>query len=164
MHVVPKKIGVTVIGNEKGKEIWTQLLIKWRVCIDYQKLNAATKKDHFLLPFIDHILDRLARHIYFYFLEGYSGYNQIVFHLDNEEKTTFICPFGMFTLRRTPEGLCYVSATFKRRMTTIFSDLRGDLLEVFMDDFSIFREDFDGCLVHLTKILEVNVKKWLVLR
>ena len=60
MHVVPKKAGDTVTVNDKGEEIQTGLSTKWRVCIDYRKLNAATKKDHFSLPFIDQILDRLA--------------------------------------------------------------------------------------------------------
>ena len=60
-HVVPKKVGVTVTVNDKGEEIQTRLSTKWRVYIDYWKLNAAAKKDHFPFPFIDQILDRLAR-------------------------------------------------------------------------------------------------------
>ena len=80
MHVVPKKAGVTVTVNDKGEEIQLCLPTKWRVCIDYQKLNAATKKDHFPLPFIDQILDRLAGQTY---LDGYSGYNQIAIHPDD---------------------------------------------------------------------------------
>ena len=59
IHVVPKKAGVTVTMNDKGEDIQTRLLTKWRVSIDYQKLNAATKKDHFPLPFNDQIIDRL---------------------------------------------------------------------------------------------------------
>ena len=75
--MVPKKRGFTVIRNEKNELIPTRTVIGWRVCIDYRKLNIATIKDHFPLPFIDQILDRLARHSHYYFLDGYSGYNNI---------------------------------------------------------------------------------------
>ena len=77
IHVVPKKGGFTVIRNEKNELIPTRTVIGWRVCIDYRKLNTATRKDNFPLPFIDQMLDRLARHPHFCFLDGYSGYNQI---------------------------------------------------------------------------------------
>ena len=77
VHVVPKKGGFTVIRNEKNELIPTRTVTGWRVCIDYRKLNTATRKDHFPLPFIDQMLDRLAGHPHFYFLDGYSGYNQI---------------------------------------------------------------------------------------
>ena len=60
VHVVPKKAGITVMTNDKRKELQTRLPTKWRVCMDYRKLNAATKKDHFSLPFIDQILDKLS--------------------------------------------------------------------------------------------------------
>ena len=145
--------------NEKGEEIQTRLPTKWRVCIDYRKLNSATKIDHFPLPFIDQILDRLERSSYFYFLDGYSGYNQIAIHPDNQEKTTFTCPFGTFTLRRMPFGLCNAPATFQRCMTAVFFDFLGDSFKVFMDDFSIFGNDFESCLAYLTKIPEVCVRK-----
>ena len=157
--MVPKKAGVTVTVNEKGEEIQTRLLKKWRVCIDYRKLNAAKKKDHFPLPFINQILDRLASQTYFYFLDGYSGYNEIAIHPDDQEKTTFTCPFGTFAFRRMSFGLCNAPATFQRCMTAIFSDFLGDSLEVFMDNFSVCGDDFDSCLAHLTKILEVFVRK-----
>ena len=163
VHVVPKKAGVTVTMNEKGEEIQTCLSMKWKVCIDYRKLNSATKKDHFPLPFIDQILNRLVGSSYFCFLDGYSGYNQIAIHLDDQEKTTFPCPFGIFAFRRMPFGLCNAPATFQRCMMTIFSDFLGESLEVFMDDFSIFGNYFESCQAHLTKILEVCVRKRLVL-
>ena len=73
--MVPKKGGFTVIRNEKNELIPTRTVTGWRVCIDYRKLNIATRKDHFPLPFIDRMLDRLAGHPYFCFLDGYSGYN-----------------------------------------------------------------------------------------
>ena len=159
VHVVPKKARVTVTVNNKGEEIQTRLPTKWRVCIDYRKLNAATKKDHFSLPFINQILDRLAGQTYFCFLDGYSGYNQIMIHMDDKEKTTFTCPFGTFAFRRMSFGLCNALATFQRCMMAIFSDFLCNNLEVFMDDFSVFGDDFDSCLAHLTKILEVCVRK-----
>ena len=134
VHVVPKKAGVTVTVNDKGEEIQTCLPTKWRVFIDYRKLNAATKKDHFPLPFIDQILDQLAGQTYFCFLDGYSGYNQIAIHPDDQEKMTFTCPFGTFTFRQMSFGLCNAPATFQRCMTAIFSDFLGNSLEVFMDN------------------------------
>ena len=140
-----------------------RLLTKLQVCIDYRKLNAATKKDHFPLPFIDQILHRLAGQTYFCFLDGYSGYKQIAIHPDDQEKMTFTCPFSTFAFRRMPLGLCNAPATFQICMTAIFSNFLGDSLEVFMEDFSVFRDDFDSCLAHLTKILEVCVRKRLVL-
>ena len=72
-----KKGGFTVIRNEKNELIPTRTVTGWRVCIDYIKLNTATRKDHFPLPFIDQMLDRLTGHPHFCFLDGYSGYNQI---------------------------------------------------------------------------------------
>ena len=159
VHVVPKKARVMVTMNEKGEEIHTHLSTKWRVCIYYWKLNSATKKDHFPLSFIDQILDRLARSSYFCFLDGYSGYNQISIHPDDQEKTTFTCPFGTFAFRRMPFGLCNALATFQRCMTAIFSNFLGYSLEVFMDNFSVFGKNFESCLAHLTKILEVCVMK-----
>ena len=87
--MVPKKGGFSVIRNEKNELIPTRTMTGWRVCIDYRKLNTVTKKDHYPLPFIDQMLDRLARHPYLCFLDGYSGYNQITIALEDQEKTTF---------------------------------------------------------------------------
>ena len=77
VHVVPKKEGFTIIRNEKNELIPTRIVTEWRVCIDYRKLNTATRKDHYSLPFIDQMLDRLARHSHYCFLYGYFGYNHI---------------------------------------------------------------------------------------
>ena len=72
-----KKGGFTVIRNEKNELIPTRIVTRWRLCIDYRKLNTITRKDHHPLPFIDKMLDRLVGQPHFYFLDGYSGYNQI---------------------------------------------------------------------------------------
>ena len=74
---MPKKLGVTIAQNEKGEDMPTRLTIGWRVCIDYRRLNAMIRKDHFPLPFIDQLLERVSEHPFYCFLYGYSGYFQI---------------------------------------------------------------------------------------
>ena len=81
--MVPKNGGFIVIRNEKNELIPTRTVIGWRVCIDYRKLNTATRKDHYPLPFIDQMLDKLARHSHYCFLDGLSGYNQIAIALED---------------------------------------------------------------------------------
>jgi hypothetical protein len=84
IHVVPKKVGIIVIKNKDNELVPTRVQLGWRVCIDYRKLNSVTRKDHFPLPFIGQMVERLASHDYYYFLDGYSGYNQIL--LDPEDQ------------------------------------------------------------------------------
>ena len=100
------------IENDKGEMILTRATTGWRVCIDYRKLNKATRNDHFPLPFIDEMFERLARHKYYCFLDGYSGFFQIPIHPEDHQKTTFTCPFGTFAYRRMPFGLCNAPSTF----------------------------------------------------
>ncbi|KAJ9544480.1 hypothetical protein OSB04_024187 [Centaurea solstitialis] len=153
VQVVPKKGGMTIVNNDKGDLISTRPVTGWRMCIDYRKLNLATRKDHFPLPFIDQMLERLANHSYFCYLDGYSGFLQIPVHPNDQEKTTFTCPYGTFAYRRMPFGLCNAPATFQRCMMAIFSNFIEKSMEVFMDDFSVHGSDFDDCLVNLSKIL-----------
>ncbi|GJY84050.1 hypothetical protein Tco_0497426, partial [Tanacetum coccineum] len=96
VHCVPKKGGITVVKNEDNELISTRLVIGWRVCIDYRKLNDATRKDHFPLPFMDQMLERLAGNEYYCFLDGFSGYFQIPNDPKDQDKTTFTCPYGTF--------------------------------------------------------------------
>ena len=112
VQIVPKKGGMTVINNEKGELIPTKIVSGWRMCIDYRILNKATQKDHFPLPFIDQMLERLANHYFFCYLDGYSGFFQIPVHPDDREKTTFTCPYGTYAYRRMSFGLCNAPATF----------------------------------------------------
>ncbi|GJW81794.1 reverse transcriptase domain-containing protein [Tanacetum coccineum] len=136
VHCVPKKGGITVVKNEDNELIPTRLVTGWRVCIDYQKLNDATRKDHFPLPFMDQMLERLAGNEYYCFLDGFSGYFQIPIDPLDQEKTTFTCPYGTFAYRRMPFGLCNAPGTFQRCMVAIFHDMIEKTMEVFMDDFS----------------------------
>ena len=162
-QVVPKKSGVTIVANENNELIPTRVTSGWRVCIDYRKLNAGTRKDHFPLPFVDQMLERVAGHEFYCFLDGYSGYNQIEIALEDQEKTTFTCPFGTFAFRKMPFGLCNAPGTFQRCMMGIFSDMIEIILEIFMDDFSVFGDSFESCLENLRKVLERCQEKNLVL-
>ena len=121
------------------------------MCIDYRKLNTSTRKDHFPLPFIDHMLYKLAGHPHFCFLNGYSG--QIAIAPEDQEKTTFTCPYGTFSFRRMPFGLCNALATFQRCMMSMFSDLAEEVMEIFMDDFTVYGSSFEHCLQNLATVL-----------
>ncbi|RVW69204.1 Transposon Ty3-I Gag-Pol polyprotein [Vitis vinifera] len=137
-QVVSKKFGITVVKNDKGEEVSTRLTIGWRVCIDYRRLNAMTRKDHFPLPFIGQVLERVSGHPFYYFLDGYSGYFQIEIDVEDQEKTTFMCPFGTYAYRRMPFGLCNAPATFQRCMLSIISDMVERIMEALMDDITIY--------------------------
>ena len=123
------------------------------MCIDYRKLNSVTKKDHFSLPFIDQMLERLTGYAYYSFLDGYSTYNQIPIAREDQKKTIFTCPFGIVAYRHKPFGLCNAPATFQRCILSIFSDVIERFLDVFMDDFSVFGSTFDEGLYHLSLVL-----------
>nr|GEU79608.1 DNA-directed DNA polymerase [Tanacetum cinerariifolium] len=113
VHYVPKKCGFTVVENEENELIPTRLVTGWGVCIDYRKLNEATRKDHFPLPFMDQMLERLAGNEYYCFLDGFS-----------------------------------------RCMLAIFHDMVEKMMEVFMDDFSVFGNSFENSLSRLDKMLQ----------
>ncbi|KAL9399565.1 hypothetical protein Peur_008526 [Populus x canadensis] len=163
IHVVPKKTGITLVKNKNDELIPTRISSGWRMCVDYRKLNLATRKDHFPLPFMDQMLERLAGKSFYCFLDGYSGYNQIVINPEDQEKTTFTCPFGTYAYRRMPFGLCNAPATFQRCMMNIFSDYVERIIEVFMDDFTVYGDSFDKCLENLSLILKRCIETNLVL-
>ncbi|GJZ41294.1 reverse transcriptase domain-containing protein [Tanacetum coccineum] len=154
IHCVPKKGGITVVINEKYELVPTRTVTSWRACIYYCKLNEATAKDHFPLPFMDQMLERLVGNKYFCFLDGFSGYFQIPIDPMDQEKTTFTCPFGTYAYRRTPFGLCNAPSTFQRCMLAIFHDMIEESIEVFMDNFSVFGNSFGNCLNNLDKMLQ----------
>nr|GEV66934.1 reverse transcriptase domain-containing protein [Tanacetum cinerariifolium] len=152
--VIKQEGGFTIIENEENELISTRLITGWRVCIDYCKLNESTRKDHFPLPFMDQMLERLAGNRYYCFLDGFSGYFQIPIDLKDEEKTTFTCPYGTFAYRHMPFGLCNAPGMFQRCKMAIFHDMIEKTMEVFVDDFSVFGNSFQTCLSYLEKMLK----------
>ena len=113
--------------------------------IDFRKLNKATRKDHYPLPFIDQMLERLSKHSHFCCLDCYSGFSQIPVSQEDQEKTTITCPFGTFAYRRMPFGLSNAPA---------ISDFCEKICEFFMDDFSVYGSSFDDCLSNLDRVLQ----------
>lgn len=109
------------------------------------------------------MLERLAGHKFYCFLDGYSGYNQIAIGPEDQEKTTFTCPFGTFAYKQMPFGLSNAPATFQRFMLSIFSDMVECFLEVFMDDFSVFGSSFTNCLANLKLFLSRCEEKSIIL-
>nr|GEU79435.1 hypothetical protein [Tanacetum cinerariifolium] len=129
VHCVPKKGGMTVVENKDNELIPTMLVTGWCVCIDYHKLNDAIRKDHFSLSFMDQMLERLAGNKYYCFLDRFFRYFQILIDSQDQEKTTFTCPYGTFAYRRMPFGLCNAPGTFQRCMIAIFHDMIEETME-----------------------------------
>ncbi|KAK1629441.1 hypothetical protein QYE76_003756 [Lolium multiflorum] len=157
-RLIPKmkdvKGGITVVPNDNDELIPQRVVVGYRMCIDYRKVNKVTKKDHYPLPFIDQMLERLSKNTHFCFLDGYSGFSQIAVRTKDQEKTTFTCPYGTYAYRRMPFGLCNAPATFQRCMSAIFHGFCEKIVEVFMDDFSVYGNSFDNCLRNLDKVLQ----------
>nr|GEU87874.1 reverse transcriptase domain-containing protein [Tanacetum cinerariifolium] len=118
------------------------------------KLNDATRKDHFPLSFMDQILKRLERNEYYCFLNGFSRHFQILINPQDQDKTTYTCPYGTFAYRHMPFGLCNALGAFQRCMMAIFHHMIKETMEVFMNDLSVFGDSFSLCLSHLDKILK----------
>eukprot|EP00253_Pinus_taeda_P025272 PITA_25272 len=122
---------------------------KWRICVDYKELNKATNKYHFPLPFTEKFLDGLAKYKFFSFLDGFSGYNQIRINPEYQDKTTFTCPWGIFSYKFLPFSLCNALATFQREVLSIFAELVHDSMEIYMDDLTPNGCDFLEALSNL---------------
>ncbi|RDX97976.1 Retrovirus-related Pol polyprotein from transposon 17.6, partial [Mucuna pruriens] len=134
MQVVPKNYGMTVMKNQHDELVPMRIQNSWR----------ATRKDHFPLPFIDQVLEKLAGKSHYYFLAGFPRYMQIHIALEDQYKTTFTCPFGTFVYTRMPFGLCNAPSTFQR-CTGVHRGVHGN--------FTVYVDSFDTCLENLSKVL-----------
>nr|GEX61886.1 reverse transcriptase domain-containing protein [Tanacetum cinerariifolium] len=151
VHCVPKKGGITIVKNDDNDLIPTRLVTGWRVCIDYRKLNEATRKDHFPLPFMDQELERLAGNQYYCFFDGFLGYCQIPIDPKDQEKTTFTFPYETFAYRRMPFRLCNAPGTFFLYMPIPFGknvkmDAKARLMRwiLLLQEFDIDVQDKKG--------------------
>jgi hypothetical protein len=154
VHCVPKKGGITVVTNENNELIPQRAVVIYRMYINFRKVNKVTKKDHYPLPFIDQMLERLSKKTHFCFLDGYSGFSQIAVKKQDQEKPTFTCPYGTYAYRRIPFGLCNAPTMFQICMSAIFHGFYEEIVEVFTDDFSIYGTSFDNYLHNLDKVLQ----------
>ena len=109
------------------------------------------------------MIERLAGRVYYYFLDGFSGYFQIAIAPKDQEKITFTCPFSTFANRRIPFDLCSAPATFQRYMVSIFFEYVEKIIEIFMNDFSVYGDSFEECFNNLVLILKQCIETNLVL-
>ena len=162
VHAVPKKAGFTVVENEHKELLQIRLPTKVHVCIDYQKLNTTTRKDHFPLPFIDQMLKCLAEHGTI-FSERVLRIQSDPYCCRRPREDHIYLPFKTFAYQRMPFGLCNTPATFQQYMLNLFSVMVECFLEIFMNNFSIYKDSFDHCLHHLELVLQRCKKKNLIL-
>lgn len=154
-----KKGGITGFPDEKKKLIAIRPVTGWRVCMDYRKIE----KNHFPIPFMDQMLDRIASKDYYYFFDGYIGYNRISITSEDNEKKNFTYPYGIFMFKWMHFSLCNAPIIFQWCMLSIFPDMVEDTMEVFMDNFSVIKDSFKDRLAHLVGVLKRCKEKKLVL-
>ena len=127
---------------------------KLQVCVNLKQVNAATIRDNYPLPIMDHVIERVAGNAAYSFLDGFFGYNQVSIDPKDQHKTSFAMEWGIFAYRVMPFGLTNAPATFQRLMCHAFKEYLRDFLEIFMDDLCIHSSDRMEHIEHLKKIFE----------
>ena len=117
----------TVVVKKKDGDI--------RICIHYRKLNAVTKRDAYPMPRIDDILDELGQAKYITTLDLAKGYWQVAVNAQDQEKTAFSSPLGLFQFKRMPFGLSGALGTFQRLMDRVINGL--SFTKAYLDDLVI---------------------------
>lgn len=139
--IVPKK------PDASGKR-------KWRIVVDYRKLNEKTVDDRYPIPNITDILDKLGRCNYFSTLDLASGFHQIEMDKNSIPKTAFNVEHGHFEYLKMPFGLKNAPATFQRLMDNVLKDLQGKICLVYMDDIIIFSTSLQEHIANLKLIFD----------
>ncbi|XP_059663627.1 uncharacterized protein LOC132309327 [Cornus florida] len=129
---------------------------KLRVCVDFRNLNNATPKDEYRMPVADQLIDSAAKHEILSFMDGHSGYNQIYLAEEDVHKTAFRCPgsIGTFEWIVMPFGLKNAGATYQRAMNSIFHDMIGRFMEIYIDDVVVKSSAKRQHLEHLKRAFE----------
>jgi hypothetical protein len=125
-----------------------------RICIDFKNLNKASKKDNFPLPPMEQILQYVARSERMSFLDGFSGYNQVLVSKNDQLKTTFRTKWGTYAYRKIPFGLINVGATFQHVMDISFRGLVNKSVVIYLDDVIIFSKNKSDHVHHLKQIFD----------
>ena len=121
---------------------------KLRICVDFRRLNAATKKDSYPLPFTDEVLDTVIGYAAYSFIDCFSGYHQVHIHADDRYKTAFITKWGTYVWVVMPFGLKNAPPTYQRIVNQIFKDYLNDFMKLYLDDFSVYSD----IATHLPKL------------
>eukprot|EP00253_Pinus_taeda_P018495 PITA_18495 len=125
-----------------------------RICIDFRNLNKASQKDNFPLPTMEQILHSVAGSKLMSFLDGFSGYNQVLVHPDDRLKATFRTKWGTYAYQKMPFGLINAGATFQRAMDIAFKGLINKTVVVYLDDITVFSKKRSNHLHDLNQIFE----------
>ncbi|XP_010473468.1 PREDICTED: uncharacterized protein LOC104752905 [Camelina sativa] len=128
---------------------------KWRVCVDFTDLNKACPKDCFRLPHIDQLVEATAGNQLLSFMDAFSGYNQIAISPADREKTAFITDRGTYCYKVMPFGLKNAGATYQRLVNTMFADLLGKTMEVYIDDMLVKSLIADQHVQHLAECFDI---------
>lgn len=131
---------------------------KWRMCIDYRKLNNITIKDSYALPYIDELITSVKGAKIFSALDLFSGYHQIPMNEKDVEKTAFTTKYGNYNFLVMPFGLANAPASFQREMNRILLPLIGECLFVYIDDIVVYSKNLEDHIKHLKKVFEIFTK------
>jgi hypothetical protein len=125
-----------------------------KLYIDFRNLNKVSLKDNYSLPKMDHILQKVVGSRRISLLDGFSGYNQVLFHPEDQEKTTFTTPWGSFMYVKMHFGMMNVGATFQRAMDISFVDETVKFIVIYLDDVTIYSKSDEEHLLHLKRVFE----------
>lgn len=129
-----------------------------RICIDFRNLNKVSLKDNYPVPKMDHISHKVVGSQRMSMMDGFSRYNQILVHPNDQEKTTFTTPWGTFMYSKMPFGLINAGATFQRAMDIAFSEERDRFVVIYLDDITIFSESDKKHYQHLQRVFHKCMK------